>query len=96
MTTYFTPKAIFENVEHLEQVSMVATVPQGFHSDYQKAKQFLLSYQHNPQTFKSFRRDIERFMQWSWFVKQQSCTTMRRIDIEAYLSFLSESATLLD
>ena len=87
MNYNFTPQAIFDTAEILKKENTPAVVPKNFHADYQAAKQFLLSYQYNPQTFKSFRRDIERFMQWSWFIKQQACTAMRRADIEDYLIF---------
>src|SRR5690606_254961 len=48
---------------------------------------FLYSYRGSSDTFNAYRRDIERFLQWSWFVRQQSVLKHKREDIEAFVEF---------
>lgn len=55
--------------------------------DYKLALNFLYSYRGSSDTFAAYRRDIERFLQWSWFVRKQSCLDHKREDIEAFIEF---------
>ncbi len=48
---------------------------------------FLYSYRGSADTFASYRRDLERFIQWSWFVREKSILDHRREDIEAFIEF---------
>lgn len=48
---------------------------------------FLQSYNGSQATFNSYRREIERLLQWSWFVQEKSLPELRRLDIEEYLEF---------
>jgi site-specific recombinase XerD len=51
------------------------------------ALNFLYSYRGSQDTFAAYRRDIERFLQWSWFVRKQSLLDHKREDIEAFVEF---------
>lgn len=55
--------------------------------DYQAVLGFLYSYRGSPDTFLAYRRDLERFIQWSWFVKGQSVLSHKRQDIEHFVEF---------
>ena len=55
--------------------------------DYQMALNFLYSYRGSTDTFGAYRRDLERLLQWSWFVHQQSFLNHKREDIEAFIEF---------
>jgi site-specific recombinase XerD len=55
--------------------------------DYQHALNFLYSYRGSKDTFDVYRRDVERLVQWSWFVRQQSFLEHKREDIEALVEF---------
>lgn len=55
--------------------------------DYKMALNFLYSYRGSQDTFAAYRRDIERFLQWSWFVRKQSLLDHKREDIEAFVEF---------
>ena len=63
------------------------TTPNSAVKDYQLALGFLYSYRGSSDTFVAYRRDLERFIQWSWFVKGQSVLSHRRADIEAFVEF---------
>lgn len=56
-------------------------------NDYNGVIQFLHTYRGSQDTFTSYRRDMERLLQWSWFIKQQSCLTLNRDDMEAFIEF---------
>jgi site-specific recombinase XerD len=55
--------------------------------DYQVALNFLYSYRGSTDTFGAYRRDLERLLQWSWFVRKQSLLSHKREDIEAFIEF---------
>ena len=55
--------------------------------DYQIALSFLYSYRGSDQTFAAYRREIERLIQWSWFIREQSLLKLKRDDIEAFIEF---------
>lgn len=44
-------------------------LPDFANKDYQSTLQFLHTYRGSTDTFTAYRRDIERLLQWSWFVK---------------------------
>ena len=48
---------------------------------------FLYHYRGSKDTFSSYRRDLERLLQWSWFVKKQSILCHKRQDIEGFVEF---------
>jgi len=92
-TLKYTPKAIFDAVEFLKSNDSPEHMPHNRQQDYEYTKQFLLSYQHNAETFKSFRREIERFTQYCWFIANKTTIKMRRTDIEDYLQFCQKPPT---
>ncbi|MGB6976141.1 MAG: tyrosine-type recombinase/integrase [Gammaproteobacteria bacterium] len=49
--------------------------------------EFLKQYTGNHATFDSYRREVERLLQWSWLIKQKSVLDLKRQDIENYLAF---------
>jgi len=55
--------------------------------EYQHAVSFLLSYSASPETFKSYRREVERLLQWCWFEAHILLRDMDREVFEAYLAF---------
>ena len=63
------------------------TLPSFAVKDYQMALNFLYSYRGSSDTFGAYRRDLERLLQWSWFVRYQSFLEHKREDIEAFVEF---------
>jgi site-specific recombinase XerD len=49
--------------------------------------QFLYTYRGSKDTFATYRKEIERFLQWSWFVEGLSLSDIRRHHIEAFVQF---------
>lgn len=96
--TKHTPFPLFDNLENLEQTlaiqqaAMEASLPTSLpfkkvSMDYQQTIAFLQAYRGSAETFKSYRREIERLLQWAWFVREKPLPELRRSDIEAYLEF---------
>ncbi|HWK52890.1 MAG TPA: site-specific integrase [Hyphomicrobiales bacterium] len=56
-------------------------------SDYQYASEFIYSYRGSPDTFSTYRREIEHFLHWCWLVAHKALPEVEREDIEAYIEF---------
>ena len=48
---------------------------------------FLYHYRGSKDTFSSYRRELERLLQWSWFIRSQSILEHKREDIESFIEF---------
>jgi site-specific recombinase XerD len=55
--------------------------------DFQLASEFLYSYRGSPDTFSTYRREIEHFLQWCWLIAKKSVDAIQREDIESYVEF---------
>ena len=55
--------------------------------DYRHALEFLYSYRGSKDTFASYRREVERLLQWSWFINKTSLSQLKRLDIEHFIDF---------
>jgi site-specific recombinase XerD len=55
--------------------------------DYRLTLAFLSIYNGNNATFESYRRELERLLQWAWLTAQKSILTLTREDIETYIQF---------
>lgn len=56
-------------------------------ADYRAILSFLYSYRGSYDTFNSYRRELERLIQWSWFIQKKSVCQLRRDDLEAFAEF---------
>ena len=56
-------------------------------TDLEFSLKFLYSYNGSKATFNSYRREIEKLIQWAWLVEKRSVTSFVRSDIEAYIEF---------
>lgn len=93
-----TPIPLFDALEHLEASLNIQISPvqaklandicvDNVASDYRHACHFLHAYRGSAETFKSYRREIERLLQWSWFLRAKPLKDLRRTDLEAFLEF---------
>lgn len=55
--------------------------------DYQYAAEFIFSYRGSPDTFSTYRREIEHFLHWCLLVAKKSLNQIVREDIESYVEF---------
>lgn len=90
---------IFDNLNHFEDpfrhrfhippgvLELAKIEDTALHSDAACSAQFLYTYRGSPDTFASYRREIERFLQWCWFVQGLSLDKVRRQHIENFIEF---------
>lgn len=71
-----------KSVDHLP----VAT-PENAVDDYQYASEFIFSYRGSPDTFNTYRREIEHFLHWCWIVRHESLISVGREHIEEFIDF---------
>ena len=90
------PPAFFDTLEAMENpfknrvvsVShLYADSPENAVEDYQYASEFIYSYRGSPDTFNTYRREIEHFLHWCWVVKRRSITAIERSDIDEFIDF---------
>ena len=90
------PTPIIDNLEHIgnpfkqKQFSATAYLDQPIACadvDLEYALKFLYSYNGSTATFSSYRREVERFLQWTWRIEQASVLTLQREQIEEFIRF---------
>ncbi len=55
--------------------------------DYEITRQFLLEYKGSADTFNSYRRELERLLQWCMLVRKATLEQLKREDILAFVDF---------
>ncbi len=90
------PRALFDTLEEMPNPfkhparslsHLLEDAPDTALADYQFACEFLYSYRGSPDTFSTYRREIEHFLQWCWMFGNRSLKSIQREDIEAYVEF---------
>ncbi|MES3006432.1 MAG: site-specific integrase [Pseudomonadota bacterium] len=96
MTRIPSPRALFDTLEEMpnpfkhpvQSIAHLLSDPvENALADYQLANEFLYSYRGSPDTFSTYRREIEHFLQWCWLVARKAVGAIQREDIEAYVEF---------
>ena len=96
------PSPIIDNLEYIDDpfkrnsfevaqffaISQKASNPlERAETDYEYALKFLYAYNGSSATFSAYRREVERLLQWCWFVHGHAATTLKREDFENYVEF---------
>jgi site-specific recombinase XerD len=84
------PLPLFDTLEQIKQSAKIIPVPSRHSTEFELALQFLLSYRGSTATFNAYRRDIERLLQWAWWIKKKSILRLKRSDIENYIEFCQQ------
>jgi site-specific recombinase XerD len=95
MASDYTPIPLFDALEHFNDsfdMRVKSQLPESLViddvlADHKHTCQFLHAYRGSAETFKSYRREIERLLQWSWFLHGKSLKDLRRTDLETFLEF---------
>ncbi|MDP6652654.1 MAG: tyrosine-type recombinase/integrase [Gammaproteobacteria bacterium] len=96
MSNINSPMAFFDTLEEMPNpfkrpvqslAHLVDDCPRDALTDYQYASEFIYSYRGSPDTFSTYRREIEHFLHWCWLVEKKSVGQIVREDIEAYAEF---------
>jgi site-specific recombinase XerD len=80
------PLAIFDDLKYIDNTNM-QLVGTEYEQDYLKARTFLKFYIGSQGTFNSYRREIEKFLQWIWHIARKIIKDIRREDIESFMNF---------
>lgn len=88
------PIAIFDNLENLDEQmpTFHSDLPASINkkiaeSEYFHAINFMKSYRGSQATFTAYRRELERFFQWSWYIEEKNLGELRRQHIETFIEF---------
>lgn len=82
-----TPTPLFDTLENLQETAALNSEANVFEKDFQLAIDFLKQYHGSEATFRAYRREVERLLQWSWHVSKKSILDLKRSDIEDYIEF---------
>ena len=86
MATNDIPIALIDTLEYLDQIkanNKLILKP----NDFDAVKIFLKIYDGNNATYESYRRELERLLQWSWLIEKKSILELSRENIENYIQF---------
>lgn len=91
------PSPIIDNLDHIGNPFFTRHFSASAHTDVADAGldleyslKFLYSYNGSRATFNSYRRELERLLQWSWRVKKLSVIKLKREHIEEFIVFCSD------
>ncbi len=96
MSIHNPPEAFFDTLEEMpnpfkhpaQSVDHLLTKPiEGALADFRLGSEFLYSYRGSPDTFSTYRRELEHFLQWSWLISKKNLQLIQREDLEAYVEF---------
>lgn len=80
------PIALIDTLEYLYQVKADNKLILN-RNDFNLVKKFLKIYDGNNATYESYRRELERLLQWTWLIEKKSILELSREDIERYIQF---------
>jgi len=84
----FIPVALIDSLDNLSRSPVdFSLFPCFAFNDFPVVINFLNIYSGNNATFESYRRDLEKLLQWSWVISKKSILELSREDIEAYIQF---------
>lgn len=90
------PSAFFDTLEAMPNPfkqpvksldHLLSDAPPDAIGDYQHASEFIYSYRGSPDTFSTYRREIEHFLHWCWVITGKSLKQIGREDLESYVEF---------
>jgi len=88
------PPPIFDNLTYLtaEHASQGSEAPhlKNFpfsKEEYRLGRSFLYAYRGSDATFNAYRREIERFLAWCWWIQKKALKEIKRQDIEEFIDF---------
>lgn len=83
------PSPLIDTLDHLIENNGTLNVPisKKHQSDLNISIQFLLEYKGSVDTFNSYRREVERLLQWCIYVRKAPFGQLKREDILSFLEF---------
>ncbi len=99
MPNISSPPAFFDTLDEMPNpfkqpvtslLHLAIDAPQEAVDDYQYAAEFIFSYRGSPDTFSTYRREIEHFLHWCLVVSKKTLKQIVREDIESYVEFAKQ------
>ncbi|MDF1758097.1 MAG: site-specific integrase [Legionellaceae bacterium] len=88
MTDAKPPLPMFDSLEHIDKAIVKKSVHAKINDDdFYHSLAFLKCYKGSVGTFNSYRREVERVLQWSCNIANMSLKQIKRADIEDYIKF---------
>lgn len=82
------PKPIIDALDHIDDHSnTISEKSEYLLNDFLIALDFLKQYKNNKSTFESYRREIERLLQWCGLIEKKSILELKRQGMEDYIEF---------
>lgn len=81
------PVACIDTMQHIDDCVAPSDLTPGQVNDYEMAITFLKHYTGSQGTFNSYRREVERLLQWSWHIAFKTLDEIKREDIENFIRF---------
>jgi site-specific recombinase XerD len=78
---------LFDSLEHIQDCVAPQHLSLEEKADFLVSLGFLKSYTGSQGTFNSYRREIERLLQWGMHIAHKSLKHIKREDIEAFINF---------
>jgi len=84
------PLPYFDKLEYIDGAIAPDHLTNAQALDFRAAREFLRAYTGSAATFMAYRRDVERLLQWSWFIAGKVLDELRRDDIEIFIRFCQQ------
>lgn len=82
------PLPLFDSIEHHGSInSVIIRINKLIIDDFKQAHAFLKCYTGSQGTFNSYRREVERLLQWCMIYADKSLKQLKREDIEEFIKF---------
>jgi len=90
------PKPIIDNLEYIgnpfkaakfDAAIFLDEAVSGADVDLEYVLKFLYSYNGSIATFNSYRRELERLLQWAWRIEKKPICSLKREDVEEFVRF---------
>jgi site-specific recombinase XerD len=86
------PRPIIDNLDHIGNPFKIKPLLNGIDVqdadiDFEYTLKFLYSYNGSTATFNSYRRELERLLQWSWRIENTTILSLQREHIEEFIQF---------
>jgi site-specific recombinase XerD len=81
------PLPLFDAMKYIKKSTLPKSLTPIQNKDYLICIEFLKNYIGSLGTFNSYRREIERFLHWTWIVKEKTIKDLKRDEIENFIRF---------
>ncbi|HCU05725.1 MAG: integrase [Gammaproteobacteria bacterium GWE2_42_36] len=88
------PEPLFDSLDEVQSlienkrgIIIPPRIPSNAKEDYEQGLRFIYSYLGSEATFNAYRREVERLLQWVWFIAKKTLKEIHREDIENYIYF---------